>query len=94
MPCSDRFTDIGEGATFCQSIWLETSPWAERLLIGCRPAPHWDVEAAIVCLGTGSQVATPYQAKTNECRTLAGSGAGTRKPRISPPPKFVVWIFK
>jgi hypothetical protein len=48
MPCSDRFTDNGEGATFCQSTWLETSPLAERLLIGCRPAPHWDVEAAIM----------------------------------------------
>ncbi len=27
MLCSDRYTDIGEGATY-QSTWLEVSPWA------------------------------------------------------------------
>jgi hypothetical protein len=28
IPCSDRHTDIGKGATY-QSIWLEVGPWAD-----------------------------------------------------------------
>jgi hypothetical protein len=26
MLCSDRYTDMGEGATY-QSTWLEVGPW-------------------------------------------------------------------
>jgi hypothetical protein len=40
MLCSDRFTDIGDGATY-QSTWLDIAAWAD--------SARWTSDRAYLC---------------------------------------------
>jgi hypothetical protein len=37
MLCSDRYTDMGEGATY-QSTWLDVGPWRESMVSPSAPS--------------------------------------------------------